>query len=174
MSSSGDERPDDVSSRQPIVNARFRIEIEGLPGTGATEVIFPEARIVGVRGRARAVQYGSLTIRRGMTTSSDWYEWWDRARRSATAAHKAVDVVVMDSMRDDITRWTFAKVRPSAYFVSPLNALGGEPLIETLELSVGGLTMAFRGRPEQSNDRDRSGEHRDTGMKRQRRQGPRV
>jgi hypothetical protein len=143
VSPSGGERQDQGSSRQPLLNARFRIEIEGLPGTGATEVIFPEARIVGLRGKARTVQYGSLTIRRGMTSSSDWYQWWDRARRSPAAAHKDVSVVVMDSLRADAARWTFAKAVPSAYSVSPLNALGSEPLIETLELSVRGLTMAF-------------------------------
>jgi hypothetical protein len=143
VSSSGDERRDDLSARQPLLNARFRIEIAGLPGTGATEVIFPEARIVGVRGKARTVEYGRLTIRRGMTASSDWFDWWDRARRTATA-RKEVSVIVMDTVRADVIRWTFAKALPSAYFVSPLNALGHEPLIETLELSIGGLTMAFR------------------------------
>ena len=51
------------NSRDPIMNARFRVEIDGLPGTGATEVIFPEARIV-TRGRTRrTVEYGTLTLR---------------------------------------------------------------------------------------------------------------
>jgi hypothetical protein len=145
VSPSGGERLDHGSPRQPLLNARFRIEIEGLSGTAATEVIFPEARIVGLRGKARTVQYGSLTIRRGMTSSSDWYQWWDRARRSPAAARKDVSVVVMDSLRADAARWTFAKAVPSAYSVSSLNALGSEPLIETLELSVGGLTMSFGG-----------------------------
>jgi hypothetical protein len=145
VSPSGGERLDHGSPRQPLLNARFRIEIEGLSGTAATEVIFPEARIVGLRGKARTVQYGSLTIRRGMTASSDWYQWWDRARRSPAAARKDVSVVVMDSLRADAARWTFAKAVPSAYSVSSLNALGSEPLIETLELSVGGLTMSFSG-----------------------------
>jgi len=145
VSRSGEERPDQVSPGQPLLNARFRVEVEGLPGTGAIEVIFPEARLVGPRGKARTVQYGSLTIRRGMTSSSDWYQWWDHARRSPTAARKEVSVIVMDSQRADATRWTFAKTLPSAYSVSPLNALGSDALIETLELSVGGLTMAFGG-----------------------------
>jgi len=158
VSPSGDERPDQVSPGQPLLNARFRIEIEGLPGTSATEVIFPEARIVGLRGKTKAVQYGSLTIRRGMTTSSDWYQWWDRARRSPAAARKEVSVVVMDSQRADATRWTFAKTLPSAYSVSPLNALGSDALIETLELSVGGLTMAFGGSRSQP-DRSRPTSH---------------
>ena len=143
MSPSGTGHQDHGSPRQPLLNARFRIEVEGLPGTGALEVIFPEARIVGLRGKARTVQYGSLTIRRGMTSSSDWYQWWDRARRSPAAARKDVSVVVMDSLRADAARWTFANAMPSAYSVSPLNALGSEPLIETLELSVGEMTMAF-------------------------------
>jgi T4-like virus tail tube protein gp19 len=143
VSPSESERQDHGSPRQPLLNALFRIEVEGLPGAGAIEVIFPEARIVGLRGKARTVQYGSLTIRRGMTSSSDWYQWWDRARRWPTAARKEVSVVVMDSQRADAARWTFAKVLPSAYSVSPLNALGSEPLIETLELSVGEMTMAF-------------------------------
>ena len=132
-----------IDEREPFVNARFRIEIEGLQGTGATEVIFPEARIVNGGRKARVVQYGNLTLRRGMTTSSEWYQWWDRARQSAAASRKHVSVVLMDCLRADVTRWMFSEALPSGYFVSPLNALGGEPLIETLELSVGGLKVAF-------------------------------
>ena len=131
------------NNRDPLVNARFRVEIDGLPGTGATEVIFPEARIVTAGRKRRAVQYGTLTIRRGMTASSEWYDWWDRARKSATAGRRNVSIVLMDAERTDVTRWVFSGAQPSGYLVSPLNALGREPLIETLELSVAGLKMAF-------------------------------
>lgn len=125
----------------PIVNARFRVEIDGLPGTGATEVIFPEARIVAQGRKRRVVQYGMLTIRRGMTASSEWYDWWDAARRSATAGHRSVSIVLMDSECADVARWMFSGAQCSGYHVSPLNALGREPLIETLELSVGGMAL---------------------------------
>ena len=133
-----------TGEHQPLLNARFRVEIQGLPGTGATEVIFPEARIVRPRGKTPVVQYGTLTIRRGMTTSSDWYQWWDRARRSAKPTPKEVRIIVMDRTRADVTRWTFSGAAPSGYLVSPLNALSGETILETLELTVGGLTIAFR------------------------------
>jgi phage tail-like protein len=132
---------------EPFLNARFRVEIEGLPSTGVVEVIFPEGRIVprtgpkGTKGKVR-VQYGPLTLRRGMTASGDWYRWWDTARRSATAAAKRVHVVLIDSQLRDLTRWTFSGVVPSAYAVSHLNALQSELLMETLELSVAGFTMA--------------------------------
>ena len=76
-----------------------------------------------------------------MTTSSEWYDWWDRARQSPTAGRRTVSVVVMDASRADVARWVFASAQPSGYFVSPLNAMGREPLVETLELSVGGLKM---------------------------------
>ena len=131
------------SNRDPLVNARFRVEIDGLPGTGATEVIFPEARIVTAGRKRRAVRYGTLTIRRGMTASSEWYDWWDTARKSATAGRRTVNIVLMDAERAEVTRWMFSGAQPSGYLVSPLNALGREPLIETLELSVAGLKMAF-------------------------------
>ena len=132
-----------TDQREPFVNVSFRIEIEGLQGTGATEVIFPEARIVEREAQPRLVQYGHLTLRRGLTTSSEWYQWWDRTRASAEADRKTVTVVLMDRFRADVARWTFVSAIPAAYLVSPLNALGGEPLIETLELCVGGMTMAF-------------------------------
>ena len=127
---------------EPLLNARFRVEIQGLQSTSVVEVILPEGRIA-ARGKTRAVQYGTLTLRRGMTGSSDWYRWWDGARRSAARARKRVDVVLMDRFESDVNRWTFSGVLPTAYAVSPLNALHGELLIETLELTVGGFSLTF-------------------------------
>jgi phage tail-like protein len=132
-----------VDARGPFVNVRFRVEIEGVQGTGAVEVIFPDARIVPGRRRRPAVEYGRLTLRRGVTTSSEWYRWWDQARGSSTVPKKHVAVVLMDRMGGDVNRWAFSEASPVAYSVSPLNALGAEPLIETLELSVGGFDVAF-------------------------------
>jgi phage tail-like protein len=129
---------------EPLLNASFRVEIEGLERSGACEVVFPEGRIVPGRGKGRAVHYGPLTLRRAMTASSDWYRWWDGARRSRGAAARQVAVVLTDRTHADLTRWTFSKARPTAYTVSPLNALGGEPLVETLELTVSGFDIIFR------------------------------
>ena len=130
-------------AREPFVNARFRVEIEGLQGTGATEVIFPEARIVEGRRKTSAVQYTTLTLRRGLTSSGEWYHWWDRARVSARAGRKTVSVVLMDAVRTGVVRWTFLDAVPVAYAVSPLHALGNQPLIETLEVSVRGMRASY-------------------------------
>jgi phage tail-like protein len=133
--------------RQPFTNMRFRIQIEGMEGTGAVEVIFPDARIVTGSRKRRATQYGTLTLRRGLTRSSDWYDWWSRARSSARVLEREVLVTVLDERGMDAIRWTFTTAKPLAYLVSSLNALGNEPLIESLELSVGGCEASFAQTP---------------------------
>jgi phage tail-like protein len=127
---------------EPFLNARFRVEIEGLPGRGAVEVIFPEGRILRRKGKSRVLQYGPLILRRGLTAAPDWYRWWDAARRSDRVVKKQVVVVLMDRDRRDLHRWTFSGVVPVAYAVSPLHALHSELLFETLEMAVHDFTIA--------------------------------
>ena len=143
-SGDGDRRREDDRS-EPLIGARFRIEIDGVPDTTAIEVVFPEARIVTGRGKS-GVQYGPLTLRRGLTTSKDWYQWWDRARGSRARAKnvsRTVHVILLDRFQADVNRWTFLKAAPIAYCLSPLNALVSAPLVETLELSVHGFEATF-------------------------------
>jgi len=123
--------------RLPLGNMRFRVEIEGLPGSGAVEVFFPEARIAGGARKARTAHYGSLIVRRGLTVSRDWYDWWDAARRGKRPPKKTVRIMLLDAAGDDASGWLFKDAAPVAYQLSPLNALGNEPVIETLELAVG-------------------------------------
>lgn len=131
------------AERRPFGNMRFRIEIEGLPETGAFEVIFPEAHLsVGPR-QSRAVQYGTLTLRRGVTRSHEWYEWWGLAGRSKTPQRRTVSVVLIDERGADANRWTFKDAEPRSYLLSSLNALGNEPLLETLELTVASFEASF-------------------------------
>jgi len=130
---------------QPLIGARFRVEIDGLPDVAAVEVVLPEGRIVIERGK-RLVRYGSLTLRRALTGSKDWYRWWDSARRPRARTRdvsRTVRVILIDRFQADVSGWTFPAAEPTAYSMSPLNALLSAPLIETLELSVGGFEGAF-------------------------------
>jgi T4-like virus tail tube protein gp19 len=123
----------------PFANMRFRVEIDGMAGTGALEVIFPEARVVAQPPKPRAVRYGALIVKRGLTTSRDWYEWWDTARRARRPPKRSVRILLLDEAGIETGGWLFEEATPVAYQLSPLNALGNEPVIETLELAVGGL-----------------------------------
>ena len=128
--------------REPFGNMRFRVEIEGLQETGASEVIFPEARLAAGPRQSCLVRYGTLTLRRGVTRSQEWYEWWDHARARRTLRKRAVTVVLIDERGADVIRWKFDGTRPCGYLLSNLNALGNEPLIETLELAIGGFAAS--------------------------------
>jgi hypothetical protein len=125
-----------AAPRHPFGNMRFRLEIDGLPGGGATEVIFPEARLLPRARKAGAAQYGPLIVRRGLTESRDWHEWWDAARRGPRPKRRAIRVLLLDAAGEAVAGWLFEGAAPVAYHLSALNALGNEPVIETLELSV--------------------------------------
>jgi len=136
-----------AQSSQPLGNMRFRVAIAGTQGAGAVEVIFPEARLAarGTAASKRPVRYGTLILRKGLTQSREWYEWWYAARRPAPAGRKRsgrdITVTLMDAQGRDACRWLFSDAHPQAYQLSSLNALGNEPVLETLELSVGDFRM---------------------------------
>ena len=137
------ERADEAKRRVPFTNTRFRVDIEGMPHAGVLEVVFPEARLVRGRGSRGKVtpQYGSLILRRGLSGSGEWHRWWDAARRSRSGAKRKIAITIVDATGADAHCWTYKDATPLAYQVSNLNALGEQVLIETLELSVGGLSV---------------------------------
>jgi hypothetical protein len=136
--------------RLPFGNMRFRLEIDGLAESGATEVIFPEARLLPRGRRAGAAQYGPLILKRGLTAARDWHGWWDTARRDKHAPRRNVRVTLLDDSGADAAAWLFGAASPVAYQLSPLKALGNEAVIETLELSVDSFEAAGAGKRRRS------------------------
>ncbi|HTO43275.1 MAG TPA: phage tail protein [Burkholderiales bacterium] len=125
------------------MNLRFRVAIEGLSSTGAVEVVFPTARITAQRRTRHALQLDPLVIRRGLTLSTEWYDWWNQARRSTRAPRREVQIILLDASGIDALRWVYPDSTPLSYSLSPLNALVGQAMIESLELRVGGFA-AYR------------------------------
>lgn len=116
---------------------------------GATHVELPEARIELVEYRngnekvsnARSLQtvsrYSPLIIRRGAIGTLDWYTWWNQFRNGDVKARRLVTVRLTNEDRSEIVMtWKFLNARPTAWYMSPLDALSGGTLLETLELSV--------------------------------------
>jgi hypothetical protein len=93
-----------VPDRQLFTNMRFRIEVEGMERTGAVEAILPDARIVIGPRKRFTTQYGTLTLRRGLTHASEWYDWWNRARTSTRAIEREVLVVLLNERGTDAIR----------------------------------------------------------------------
>jgi hypothetical protein len=134
-----------ADAQQPFTNLRFAVGIEGLLGTRAVEVVFPTARIVSLPRKRQAVQFDNLVIRRGLTQSTEWYDWWNQARRSTRAvSRRLVTVVLQNANGAEGMRWLFPDSVPLNYSLSPLNALVGAAVIESLELQVGGFDLYRR------------------------------
>lgn len=125
---------------QPFTSLRFAVAVEGVERTGAVEVVFPTARII-ERARTRSVQFDPLLIRRGLTESTEWFDWWDQARRSARTRRRLVQVILLRPNGSEGLRWFFRDCRPISYSLSPLNALVGEPVIESLLLQVASFEL---------------------------------
>ncbi|HQR55882.1 MAG TPA: phage tail protein [Burkholderiaceae bacterium] len=124
---------------------RFAVGIEGIQSGRAVEVVFPTARIVSLPRKRREVQFDPLVIRRGLTHSTEWYDWWDQARRSTRAVpRRLVTVVLQNADGAEGMRWLFPDSVPLNYSLSPLNALVGAAVIESLELQVGGFEVYRR------------------------------
>ena len=60
--------------RQPFTSLRFSVGIERLGAFGAMEVVLPESRAV-TAGRRRSIVHSALTLRRGLSSGTEWYDW---------------------------------------------------------------------------------------------------
>ena len=95
---------------EPVGNMRFRVEVEGLPGTGAFEVAFPEARIVRETGKSRRIQAGSVRHLDPQARRDEVgrvVQLVDDARRRHRTATRSVAVVLLDRTGAAVARWIF-------------------------------------------------------------------
>ncbi|HEY4956392.1 MAG TPA: phage tail protein, partial [Caldimonas sp.] len=84
-----------------------------------------------------------LVLRRGATGALDLYAWWDQARRGQAPPRRVVKVKLLDDDHATVLMtWRFRNVRPVSLAYSPLNALDGGILMETIELAFDAVEMS--------------------------------
>lgn len=140
-----------MARQDPLRNFRFRLEIDGLTLAGFSEVIIgPSTTEVieyregtdptHVRKLPGLTKYGSVTLKRGVTTSLELFDWHRRvATGQIASARKQVAIVIQDESGADIARYVVSEAWPSKYDAPDLNAKGNEVLVETLELVNEGI-----------------------------------
>lgn len=121
--------------RHPFTSLRFAVGIERLGVFGAVEVVLPESRVV-TAGRRRSVTHSALTLRRGLSAATEWYDWWFESRRRRAGSARRVTLELLDATGGPRIRWSFPGCVPQAYSVSPLSALRETVVLESLELVV--------------------------------------
>lgn len=142
---------------RPHGNAHFLVQIgrasAHAPEAGFSEVIFP--RFVAASGvdqrptsvasaiePAGALRDDCLVLRRGATGALDLYEWWQTARSGGAKRGRPVTVrLLADDQATVVMSWRFRNARPVALSYSPLHALDGSVLMETIELAFDAVEM---------------------------------
>lgn len=136
--------------RDPYLNFRFRVEIDGITQAGFSEVIMPDASADVIEYRegnytAQAVKklpgrikYGNIILKWGITNSQELYNWWKQTQNGAVSRRNG-SVVLQDREGNDVARWNFREAWPIRYKTSDLDAKGDEVFLEMIELTHEGM-----------------------------------
>ena len=91
-------------------------------------------------------KYGNLTLRRGLTTSTALWDWYDaRAQEDFKGAGKrrSAAVILWDgNVKTPVWRWDFRDAYPVKWTGPDLKAESGTLAIEALELAHNGIVSA--------------------------------
>jgi phage tail-like protein len=132
---------------RPCGGANFLVEFGAgdahAASAGFAEVVFPtftldvdEASKPGGTESHTATASQRLVLKRGVTGSLDLYAWWNKARRGKAPQRRSVKIMLLAEDRASVVlTWHFRNARPVSLAYSPLRALEGGIVMETLELA---------------------------------------
>lgn len=81
-----------------------------------------------------------VTLKRGIVSTKDIWDWLDQTRKTGVLAKKTVVVKLLDEQRNAVQSWTLRGVTPMKYTGPTLAAKGGgDVAMEELVLSVEGI-----------------------------------
>lgn len=128
---------------RPCTGANFLVSFGSADAhaesAGFAEVIFPTFNLEAEQNAPAP----RLVLKRGVSGSLDLYSWWDKARRGKAPQRRTVKVELLaEDQRTVVLTWRFFDARPLSLAYSPLNALEGGVVIETLELAFDRMEMA--------------------------------
>ena len=137
---------------RPLLNTNFVVELAAGKGSGFAEVVFgPFAAKPGTALQPLATSISTpvadrLVLRRGATGALDLYAWWRQARDGRAPPRRTVTVKLLaDDHATVLMTWRFRNVKPVSLAYSPLDALDGAVLMETIELAFDDVEMTAAG-----------------------------
>jgi phage tail-like protein len=138
--------------RDPFKNFRFRVEIDGVVSAGFRSVsgLAAETEVIeyreggdpftSVRKLPGRVRYPNVTLRRGLTTSRDLWDWWQTVRDGALQ-RRDVRITLLDDAGNEVLRWVLRDAWIAKIEASDLDAQANEVAIESVELAHEGLEL---------------------------------
>lgn len=139
----------------PLKNFRFRVEIQGvqtaafanatIPSESVETVSYREGTDPFTRKLSGQPSFGTLTLKKGVTMSTDLYDWWTLIRQSGSGApggRRHLSIVLVDASGNDSARWNVFNAWPSKMEHSDFDAKGNDVLIETVEITLENIVRA--------------------------------
>lgn len=138
-----------MARQDPLRNFRFRVEFDGQEVAGFSEVLIGATTTdvieyregnepTHVRKLPGLHKFANVTLKRGITTSLELYNWHKQIIQGQIA-RKNVVIVVAEESGVDQARFIVREAWPVKYDPSDLNAKGNEVFIELLELANEGI-----------------------------------
>ncbi len=131
--------------REPYRQFRFRVEIDGIEQAGFSECTFGESSIEPVEYRegtdptyvsklSGITKYGNVTLKWGITDSTDLFGWYNDVQQSGANNHrKNVSIILIDEEGNDKCRWNLIDCWPTKYTPPDFKATSSDVAIEEIE-----------------------------------------
>jgi phage tail-like protein len=122
----------------------FKVEVQGSTEGHFTECSGLEVKVNTIAYREGGspdvhqlpgpIDYGSVTLRYGLTASSDLWNWFKQVM-AGRVERRNVSIAMLDTdARTEVLRWNLTRAWPSHWRGMPLDAAAHEVAIETLTL----------------------------------------
>ncbi len=141
-----------ASRRDPFKNFSFLVEIDGIASSAFTSVTGLAAEVEVIEYREGSdpvsssrklpgrVEYPNVTLSRGITTSSDLWDWWQTVV-NGSVQRRNVAITLLDDSRTPVLRWLLRNAWIAKIEAPELHASANEVAIETIELAHEGLEL---------------------------------
>ena len=148
-----------VMRDRPYTNSNFHVEFRGEDGysmtAGFAEVIFPRFAIETVDSRqggstesrvaepAGTTAGNRLVLTRGQSGDLDLYAWWNSSRQGKAPKRRTLKIELLgDDHSTVVLTWHFRNTYPVSLSYSPLRAMEGGIVMESVELAFGSMEMS--------------------------------
>jgi phage tail-like protein len=138
--------------RDPPGSFRFRVEIDGITLAAFAECagLASETRVFEIREggmndrshkRVGSTWHAPIALCRGITLSTDLWDWRQQVLEGAGESRRTGDVVLCDGRGDEIARWTFLAGWPSRWEGPRLSGSRSALAVERIEIVHEGLVL---------------------------------
>jgi phage tail-like protein len=131
--------PDGSGSGGLIVCSGAFSECTGLEATMEPFVIREGGQNYGSAQRAGRVTFGTVILKRGMTTTRHLWKWFDLVAGGAYAFRMEVKITMFDVEGKPALTWKLERAMPIKFKAADLNAMSSSVGIEELHLAHEGL-----------------------------------